>query len=115
MARKLTLFLIAILPLGCASTPLDTNIQGHLPLRQADQTLLTTVIQGSVGALKVAPWAEQLKDKTVSLRLIGVTGAHAERLSYSLEKHLKAEAKICLLYTSPSPRDVEESRMPSSA
>ena len=25
------------------------------------------------------------------------------------------EYKICLLYTSPSPRDVEESRMPSSA
>ena len=24
-------------------------------------------------------------------------------------------ASICLLYTSPSPRDVEESRMPSSA
>ena len=27
----------------------------------------------------------------------------------------KREAKFCLLYTSPSPRDVEESRMPSSA
>ena len=26
-----------------------------------------------------------------------------------------ASAKACLLYTSPSPRDVEESRMPSSA
>ena len=25
------------------------------------------------------------------------------------------EASACLLYTSPSPRDVEESRMPSSA
>ena len=25
------------------------------------------------------------------------------------------EYRICLLYTSPSPRDVEESRMPSSA
>ena len=25
------------------------------------------------------------------------------------------DANICLLYTSPSPRDVEESRMPSSA
>ena len=25
------------------------------------------------------------------------------------------ETKSCLLYTSPSPRDVEESRMPSSA
>ena len=27
----------------------------------------------------------------------------------------KLQALICLLYTSPSPRDVEESRMPSSA
>ena len=26
-----------------------------------------------------------------------------------------SELKSCLLYTSPSPRDVEESRMPSSA
>ena len=26
-----------------------------------------------------------------------------------------ATPRICLLYTSPSPRDVEESRMPSSA
>ena len=26
-----------------------------------------------------------------------------------------AQVKDCLLYTSPSPRDVEESRMPSSA
>ena len=25
------------------------------------------------------------------------------------------KVKVCLLYTSPSPRDVEESRMPSSA
>ena len=36
-------------------------------------------------------------------------------------KHLVAEGvtmapgDVCLLYTSPSPRDVEESRMPSSA
>ena len=28
---------------------------------------------------------------------------------------LKELCNICLLYTSPSPRDVEESRMPSSA
>ena len=27
----------------------------------------------------------------------------------------KPEGVLCLLYTSPSPRDVEESRMPSSA
>ena len=29
--------------------------------------------------------------------------------------HPLAKAENCLLYTSPSPRDVEESRMPSSA
>ena len=29
--------------------------------------------------------------------------------------NFKRAAKTCLLYTSPSPRDVEESRMPSSA
>jgi len=28
---------------------------------------------------------------------------------------LKTEAAVCLLYTSPSPRDAHESRMPSSA
>ena len=34
--------------------------------------------------------------------------------TYSAE-HVRQLLKPCLLYTSPSPRDVEESRMPSSA
>ena len=33
----------------------------------------------------------------------------------SVTKDIKELAATCLLYTSPSPRDVEESRMPSSA
>ena len=33
----------------------------------------------------------------------------------SLEDAQAAKAKICLLYTSPSPRDATLSRMPSSA
>ena len=33
----------------------------------------------------------------------------------SEEQILLAKNALCLLYTSPSPRDVEESRMPSSA
>ena len=32
-----------------------------------------------------------------------------------IHKNNSIEDQICLLYTSPSPRDVEESRMPSSA
>ena len=31
------------------------------------------------------------------------------------EAKIRQYEKTCLLYTSPSPRDVEESRMPSSA
>ena len=39
---------------------------------------------------------------------------YKEKLLLSLHKELN-QAENCLLYTSPSPRDVEESRMPSSA
>ena len=33
----------------------------------------------------------------------------------SVMKNILAEAEVCLLYTSPSPRDSDSSRMPSSA
>ena len=32
-----------------------------------------------------------------------------------VKKHVKANPMACLLYTSPSPRDKRQSRMPSSA
>eukprot|EP00831_Metopus_contortus_P060275 TRINITY_DN52184_c0_g1_i1.p2 TRINITY_DN52184_c0_g1~~TRINITY_DN52184_c0_g1_i1.p2 ORF type:complete len:126 (+),score=26.19 TRINITY_DN52184_c0_g1_i1:178-555(+) len=49
--------------------------------------------------------------------------ANLERLSKALERYLTGTLKIelgkeyidCLLYTSPSPRDLSTSRMPSSA
>ena len=42
------------------------------------------------------------------------TGQSADSL-YIIEMGTVKVMKVCLLYTSPSPRDVEESRMPSSA
>ena len=39
---------------------------------------------------------------------------HAVHINTPIHLHAK-HTLICLLYTSPSPRDVEESRMPSSA
>ena len=36
-------------------------------------------------------------------------------MKWFIDAAKKLQAKGCLLYTSPSPRDVEESRMPSSA
>ena len=50
-----------------------------------------------------------------------VSDAIDDALQYYRERHydgmelMYLKHKICLLYTSPSPRDVEESRMPSSA
>ena len=43
--------------------------------------------------------------------------AGAGEVGFHLAKLLSFESQdiTCLLYTSPSPRDVEESRMPSSA
>ena len=46
--------------------------------------------------------------------LNSVTGEE-ERLEFVLPLVKKYNVPVCLLYTSPSPRDVEESRMPSSA
>ena len=43
----------------------------------------------------------------------GKAGQWSARKAQMVAKEYKA--KGCLLYTSPSPRDVEESRMPSSA
>ena len=50
---------------------------------------------------------ESLRDAQEDLRNALAAAARTEKPFVS--KH------ICLLYTSPSPRDVEESRMPSSA
>ena len=38
-----------------------------------------------------------------------------ESITVELKKGFPAGAKACLLYTSPSPRDRQKSRMPSSA
>ena len=44
---------------------------------------------------------------------VGARGLNSEQ--YEVMLSLSANAKTCLLYTSPSPRDRTRSRMPSSA
>ena len=39
----------------------------------------------------------------------------AGKISKKIKRRIVMRPEPCLLYTSPSPRDVEESRMPSSA
>ena len=49
------------------------------------------------------------------LRLSLVEGRDSNFKQFANLPHLIDDVITCLLYTSPSPRDVEESRMPSSA
>ena len=88
--------------------------------------------------LLLAPWERPLVveiEKAILRSDVGITPVNngevirvplpplTEENRRDLAKQAKAEAEngrisvrnICLLYTSPSPRDVEESRMPSSA
>ena len=49
------------------------------------------------------------------INFLGDTSANGISLSGGLMVNYLYDLENCLLYTSPSPRDVEESRMPSSA
>ena len=61
-----------------------------------------------------------LKSRDLHLSVVNEVKAQAQSKSLDEIEHLLNTFEInlirrCLLYTSPSPRDVEESRMPSSA
>ena len=68
--------------------------------------------------------AKMIRDKELSpVEVVSMTIERIERLDKNLnsvihrqfEKALELAASSCLLYTSPSPRDLSTSRMPSSA
>ena len=67
-------------------------------------------------------WQEAIRDRfnIKGEQVVVAKPSNPAHLSILKEMCLKAgftsdQANSCLLYTSPSPRDVEESRMPSSA
>ena len=64
-----------------------------------------------------ADWTESLSYKgDIRLRTEGIKEElENKRWRQRIRARLKLNAKVCLLYTSPSPRDQRGSRMPSSA
>ena len=56
---------------------------------------------------------DTFKNKTVLVT--GASSGIGEAMAHDFAKQGAEVILTCLLYTSPSPRDVEESRMPSSA
>ena len=73
--------------------------------------VLAALMAGNVALAADVPAGVTLAEKQT---LVRNNGSEVQ----SLDPHKiegVPESNICLLYTSPSPRDVEESRMPSSA
>ena len=79
------------------------------------------IIMFSTGKLEYTQEAEifigEIHDEEMDELLIADIEAQGDRQNHA--SNVKAQMtqwyRGCLLYTSPSPRDVEESRMPSSA
>src|SRR5678810_839453 len=117
-----------------------SNGHGYMPrtvdLLQGtlDLLILKALSWGPAHGYAVARWLEQLTDKVLLVgegslypalhRLEGRGWIESEwRLSernrrakfYRLTARGRQQLKVCLLYTSPSPRDRQKSRMPSSA
>ena len=73
------------------------------------------------GDLGVIAIADKLKDKKIFKAVYGnidgydVRSEYPEILEWKCEDVKVLMLHICLLYTSPSPRDRQKSRMPSSA
>ena len=112
---------------GCSSV-LDTSLSGAL-LGPNDGTPTGEVLRRDVTG-KIDLLDPQCRDAQVELilnetELIGSTSidqdtgtvnfAQVELPEGQINLGLRVRLNDCLLYTSPSPRDVEESRMPSSA
>ena len=73
---------------------------------------------GRIGRLILRALLENYKGKiqVVGINDLGSIEANAHLIKFdSTHGTLTQEVKTCLLYTSPSPRDLSTSRMPSSA
>ena len=101
----------------------DLIIIGNVMTR--GNSVIEYILKNKINFTSGPKWLYEniLKDKKV----IAISGTHGKTTTTSMIVHLMTKNKLnpsyliggdpkgCLLYTSPSPRDVEESRMPSSA
>ena len=65
--------------------------------------------------LATAPLDMRAGTDTALARVIATFGAAHPHHAYVFANQRANRLKVCLLYTSPSPRDKRQSRMPSSA
>ena len=107
--RYSALTAFGLVPSGLAGADIDEL------LNEADASLLEVAIDSADNpALRLAAAISATSPRRDKLGLI-TDGTHINGLPDWIEQLIAESTGNCLLYTSPSPRDVEESRMPSSA
>ena len=88
-------------------------------LQQALAREVTPVYSGEIffrlSASELRRAKEFFEKRGFSCRVVIYVRPTLDVLESGIQQYVKARLTSCLLYTSPSPRDVEESRMPSSA
>ena len=89
--------------------PYMNNLRDYLIEEKSANKIIYPSPENILAALKLTPLN---KTKVV---ILGQDPYHGSGQANGLAFSVAKDISICLLYTSPSPRDVEESRMPSSA
>ena len=106
MNKKSTLFLLFIFLFGCEA---NSNLSSKSTLKEKPEYLQT-----DAHAALDRPYSQAVRVGNM-LYLSGVIGRKPGETQLAAGGIVPETRQACLLYTSPSPRDVEESRMPSSA
>ena len=89
------------------------DVENALVSYRADQARVTALDETTGSLQRAFDLASDSYRQGIST-FIDVLDAQRQ-LAQAQEQATQARMQSCLLYTSPSPRDVEESRMPSSA
>ena len=109
--RRAVVLVAAVLPV--AADGVQPGQSNRVPLEVVAAEEVRVVVAGQrreVGTVPSLELAEQC------IRVAFAVGFRGDRVRIAgAPVHLRDEDNLCLLYTSPSPRDRQKSRMPSSA
>ena len=110
--KYLFTLVLAFSVVGCADLEEDARSQLEPDERSLDLEGVETTIAGAYGHLDARAFMSRALGLVTMLRSdmvdIGNPSTNADRIEHD-------QFTVCLLYTSPSPRDLSTSRMPSSA